>query len=206
MFAAHTMKCSKHNIREGISLIDVSVSQSDVRDGPQPRPVGTELASAVLQRPRAWHEDPRPLQLQDALGVHRELCAPLLLCLLSSCFDDAAHCAAASQLCSCSHRMHATRLFVRPSDVDEDHGIELYKTVLTSLQELGSFENIIQVRPERVVQLPSVPHRPRSSPSCPSCIVNDYIWCSRRRDCHSAAPPSTFNRCFHSDGKRASAK
>ena len=29
---------------------------------------------------------------------------------------------------------------------------------------------------------------------------------SRRRDCHSAAPPSTFSRCFNSDGERASAK
>ena len=29
--------------------------------------------------------------------------------------------------------------------------------------------------------------------------------CSRRRDCHSAAPPSTFSRCFNSDGERASA-
>ena len=30
----------------------------------------------------------------------------------------------------------------------------------------------------------------------------------RRRDCHSAAPPSTFGRCFNRDGKteRASAK
>ena len=29
---------------------------------------------------------------------------------------------------------------------------------------------------------------------------------SCRRDCHSAAPPSTFSRCFNSDGERASAK
>ena len=29
---------------------------------------------------------------------------------------------------------------------------------------------------------------------------------SRWRDCHSAAPPSTFSRCFNSDGERASAK
>ena len=29
---------------------------------------------------------------------------------------------------------------------------------------------------------------------------------SRRRDCHSAAPPSNFSRCFNSDGERASAK
>ena len=29
---------------------------------------------------------------------------------------------------------------------------------------------------------------------------------SRRRDCPSAAPPSTFSRCFNSDGERASAK
>ena len=29
---------------------------------------------------------------------------------------------------------------------------------------------------------------------------------SRRRDCHSAAPPSTFSRRFNSDGERASAK
>ena len=27
-----------------------------------------------------------------------------------------------------------------------------------------------------------------------------------RRDCHSAAPPSTFSRCFNSDGERASEK
>ena len=26
------------------------------------------------------------------------------------------------------------------------------------------------------------------------------------RDCHSAAPPSTFSRCVNSDGERASAK
>ena len=31
-------------------------------------------------------------------------------------------------------------------------------------------------------------------------------WTSRRRDCHSAAPPSPFSRCFNSDGERASAK
>ena len=29
---------------------------------------------------------------------------------------------------------------------------------------------------------------------------------SRRRDCHSAAPPSAFSRCFNSDGERASAE
>ena len=29
---------------------------------------------------------------------------------------------------------------------------------------------------------------------------------SRRRDCHSAAPRSTFSRCFNRDGERASAK
>ena len=29
---------------------------------------------------------------------------------------------------------------------------------------------------------------------------------SRRRDCHSAAPPSTFSRCFNRDVDRASAK
>ena len=28
----------------------------------------------------------------------------------------------------------------------------------------------------------------------------------RRRDCHSAEPPSTLSRCFHSDGERASAE
>ena len=30
--------------------------------------------------------------------------------------------------------------------------------------------------------------------------------CSHWRDCHSAAPPSTFSRCFNSDGERVSAK
>ena len=29
---------------------------------------------------------------------------------------------------------------------------------------------------------------------------------SRRRDCHSTAPPSTCSWCFNSDGERASAK
>ena len=29
---------------------------------------------------------------------------------------------------------------------------------------------------------------------------------SHWRDCHSAASPSTFSRCFNSDGERASAK
>ena len=29
---------------------------------------------------------------------------------------------------------------------------------------------------------------------------------SRRRDCHSAAPPSSFSRCFNRDRERASAK
>ena len=29
---------------------------------------------------------------------------------------------------------------------------------------------------------------------------------SRRRDCHFAAPPSTFSRCFNKDGERASEK
>ena len=29
---------------------------------------------------------------------------------------------------------------------------------------------------------------------------------SRRRDCHSTAPPSTFSRCFNSDGEAVSAK
>ena len=29
---------------------------------------------------------------------------------------------------------------------------------------------------------------------------------SRRRDCHSAAPPSTYSRCFNRDGERAPAK
>ena len=29
---------------------------------------------------------------------------------------------------------------------------------------------------------------------------------SRPRDCHSAAPPSTFSRCFNGDGERASAE
>ena len=38
--------------------------------------------------------------------------------------------------------------------------------------------------------------------------INDGIYGSfnRWRDCHFAAPPSTFNRCFNSDEERASAK
>ena len=36
----------------------------------------------------------------------------------------------------------------------------------------------------------------------PACPGGGSHW----RDCHSAAPPSTFSRCFNSDGERASAK
>ena len=38
-------------------------------------------------------------------------------------------------------------------------------------------------------------------PVLPACCAF-----SRRRDCHSAAPPSIFSRCFNSDGERASPK
>ena len=39
-------------------------------------------------------------------------------------------------------------------------------------------------------------------------IVVCGVWCvsSRRRDCHSAAPPSTFGRCFNVDGEGMTVK
>ena len=50
----------------------------------------------------------------------------------------------------------------------------------------------------------SVCHRTRAD-SGPK-IMLPKIAPSRRPDCHSAAPPSTFSRCFNSDGERASSK
>ena len=37
-------------------------------------------------------------------------------------------------------------------------------------------------------------------------FIDQLAQVSRRRDNHSAAPPSTFSRCFNSDGERASTK
>ena len=43
-----------------------------------------------------------------------------------------------------------------------------------------------------------------------ACVVHvdEHLWspACRRRDCHSAAPPSPFSRCFNGDGERASAE
>ena len=42
--------------------------------------------------------------------------------------------------------------------------------------------------------------------SCIELIRFAFGEASRRRDCHSATPPSTVSRCFNRDGERASAK
>ena len=39
-----------------------------------------------------------------------------------------------------------------------------------------------------------------STPGSPGRSAR-WGWCSRRRDSHSAAPPSTFSRCFNIDGE-----
>ena len=40
----------------------------------------------------------------------------------------------------------------------------------------------------------------------PQSMSVAVVWPSRRRDCHSAATPSTISRCFNREGERASAK
>ena len=75
--------------------------------------------------------------------------------------------------------------------------------------------------------LPSSPASPPLHPAVPACRcfggvrgckpaegaacvvhVDEHLWspACRRRDCHSAAPPSPFSRCFNGDGERASAE
>ena len=48
--------------------------------------------------------------------------------------------------------------------------------------------------------------RPLHEPAADGARTGSGACGSRRRDCHSAAPPCTFSRCFNSDGERASVK